>query len=331
MIRFGIAVAVLCVGSGRSVAQDSTPPTPASSGEVKRFVRTSSFHLKTNSLGHLQRKLQESYPDSFSEGVDVFWEPRDGWVSADVLDWWRFQVDGRDLNPQAAERLFSQVNDESRVFSDPREREICAVIGPSRNLLGSGYGNLIDAHDVVIRMNRAPRDGFETDVGSKTTHHVTWPIWRRDFEADRRAFLLVTPITLHADSLFDQMVLAIEGDPGWDPRRVRIINPEFVKYVHENWLDNAGLIPSTGFIALMIAAHVCDEINVFGFGADADGRWDHYFNEERAVQSDLHGAVQESDLRRELEDRRIIKVYLGNRSEHGVDFSGFQIDEIDQD
>ncbi|KAK3280933.1 glycosyltransferase 29 protein [Cymbomonas tetramitiformis] len=45
----------------------------------------------------------------------------------------------------------------------------CAVVGNSGHLLGSRQGELIDAHDAVIRINYAPTEGFEHDVGSKTT------------------------------------------------------------------------------------------------------------------------------------------------------------------
>lgn len=331
VVLVGFTAVVLLLAPRPLAAQVSNSPLPTPSSDPKTFVRRSSFHLKTHSLGHLQLLLRQAYPDSFKAGVDVFWEPRDGWVSPEVFDWWVARVDPGGLTPQAAEPMFSRFSDESRVFSDPREREICAVVGPSRNLVGSGYGRLIDAHEVVIRMNRAPRDGFESDVGSKTTHHMTWPIPRLEHEADRRAFLLLTPVTLHTEDPFARILEVVESDPGWDPRRVRIINPEFLRYVHRNWLDNAGLFPSTGFIALMIAVHVCDEVNVFGFGADAQGRWDHYYNDERTVGSHLHASDTEGEITRELEARGIFKVYLGNRTENGVEFPGFQIDAKDED
>lgn len=47
-----------------------------------------------------------------------------------------------------------------------------AVVGSSGILLGTGSGKDIDSYDEVIRFNRAPTKGFETDVGSKTTLRV---------------------------------------------------------------------------------------------------------------------------------------------------------------
>lgn len=45
-----------------------------------------------------------------------------------------------------------------------------------------------------------------------------------------------------------------------DPFQVMIYNPAFFKYVHEAWLDGHGHYPSTGFLSLLLAVHICDEV-----------------------------------------------------------------------
>lgn len=42
--------------------------------------------------------------------------------------------------------------------------------------------------------------------------------------------------------------------------QVMIYNPVFFKYVHEAWLEGHGHYPSTGFLSLLLALHICDEV-----------------------------------------------------------------------
>jgi beta-galactoside alpha-2,3-sialyltransferase (sialyltransferase 4A) len=274
--------------------------------------------LRTSVRGPLQERLSEVYPDSFQRGIDIFWEPRDGWISEEVFNWWFAIVPKEDrdaINRENANRMFSHFpGQEGRVFSAPGGRRLCAVVGPSRNLLGSGYGHLIDAHDVVIRINRAPTDDFEDDVGDKTTHHLMWPRNLERSQYNPRAFLLMTPIAFNTRGVFERITELVSSFQ-WDPERVRIIHPAFIKYIHYNWTEKRGVYPSTGFIALMLALHVCDEVDVFGFGADAAGRWDRYYEKDTVDASDFHPVEYEVQLRREMESRGILKVYRGSRPE----------------
>jgi hypothetical protein len=105
------------------------------------------------------------------------------------------------------------------------------------------------------------------------------------------------------------------GSWEWHLERVRIIHPEFVKYLHENWTEGRKHYPSTGFIALMLALHVCDEVDVFGFGADASGRWDRYYEDDAVDASGFHPGDYEGRLRREMEEKGILKVFHGSRDD----------------
>ena len=53
-----------------------------------------------------------------------------------------------------------------------------AVVGSSGNLLQSNAGALVDKHQLVVRVNTAPTEGFEVDVGSSTSMQLieyhTW-------------------------------------------------------------------------------------------------------------------------------------------------------------
>jgi len=39
-----------------------------------------------------------------------------------------------------------------------------------------------------------------------------------------------------------------------------VLNPAFMRYVHEVWLKKKGKYSSTGFMALVLALHMCDEV-----------------------------------------------------------------------
>jgi hypothetical protein len=293
-------------------ARETVPPDSQDSTNQTTSVR-----------GPLQQRLESAFPDSFATGIQIFWEEFDGWVSPEVFDWWLRVVedDGRqELTWENAQDMLEKLRPtQSPAFSTSSTRQICAVVGASRNLIGSNYGKLIDAHDVVIRMNRAPTAGFEPDVGVKTTHHLMWP--KSDLlesEFDRSALLLMTTVTAGTEEVFDWMRYLVEDELRWPPERVNIIHPEFVKYLDDNWTQGHGAYPSTGFIALMLAVHVCDEVNVFGFGADASGKWDHYYKEGLGEVVWFHPAAVESRLRRELEQQGILKVFHGSRLEVGL-------------
>jgi len=327
-----VAISVVFL-SQRMVVRKQPPPVPDSDHRVQDVDFESQYSsgktaparhrrkhvdrvFETSSNEPLQRALETAFPDSFREGVDIFWESSDDWISPEVFEWWvsrlaEGDIDG--LSREAAERMFSHFSEEGPVFSVPARRRICAVVGASANLLESGYGDLIDGHDFVFRVNRAQTDLFENDVGEKTTHHVMWPRELEEWQFNRESDLLITPVSANNKDVFDRIVHLVVDDFRWDPRRVRIIHPEFVKYVHEEWTDGRMAYPSTGFIALMIALHVCDEVDAFGFGADADGRWDRYYEDVPEDISQFHPADSEAQLMREMEEKGILRIYRGNR------------------
>jgi hypothetical protein len=290
-------------------------PGPAqewSSGDPQEFD-----NLRTSTTGPLQQRLAAEYPGSFRDGVEIFWEPRDGWVSPEVLDWWLSRLPDEDLGgvtQEASERMFSRFTGRSPVFPGAGKRALCAVVGPSRNLIESRYGDLIDAHDLVFRINRAPTDDFDSDVGTRTTHHVAWPRPLEEGQYDREAILLMTPVATSTRDVFDRIIELVVGSWEWNLEKVNIIHPQFIKYLHERWTGERQHYPSTGFIALMLALHVCDEVDVFGFGADASGRWDRYYEDDVVDASGFHPGDFEAQLRREMEENGILKVFHGNRS-----------------
>ncbi|XP_035770331.1 CMP-N-acetylneuraminate-beta-galactosamide-alpha-2,3-sialyltransferase 2-like [Neolamprologus brichardi] len=96
-------------------------------------------------------------------------------------------------------------------------------------------------------------------------------------------------------------------------KTVMVVNPAFMKYVHEVWLGNKGRYPSTGFMALILALHICDEVDVFGYGADSDGNWSHYWEilTNKRLRTGVHPGNYEYNIIQQLAQQQKIKFYEG--------------------
>lgn len=196
----------------------------------------------------------------------------------------------------------------------PRAVDSCSVVGNSGNLLGSGYGEKIDVNDWVIRINEAPTEGYEADVGSKTTHHFIQAYSAEKIEASGREF------RSDIDTVF---VIFTEEQKRWlDAHRkttlagipddkLQVLHPAFFHAVDIGWL--AGSSPSTGILATAFAMRHCKKLDVFGFGANASGHWDHYFNPREARPVTVHSVDRESNIRQCLARSQRISVYSGAR------------------
>ncbi|XP_016349692.1 CMP-N-acetylneuraminate-beta-galactosamide-alpha-2,3-sialyltransferase 1-like [Sinocyclocheilus anshuiensis] len=188
---------------------------------------------------------------------------------------------------KVVEVLFSLFPDKDH-YSDtsPSRCRTCAVVGNSGNLIGSHYGALIDSQDFVIRMNEGPTKGFEQDVGSKTTHRVIYP--ESAVDMDETTHLILLPfkildlqwlISIFTTRHIDLTYMYVKPSVKADRNKVMILHPAFMKYIYESWLQSHGGYPSTGFISLIFALHICDEVSMFGFGPTKDGVWHHYFDD----------------------------------------------------
>ncbi|XP_051526519.1 CMP-N-acetylneuraminate-beta-galactosamide-alpha-2,3-sialyltransferase 1, partial [Myxocyprinus asiaticus] len=210
-------------------------------------------------------------------------------LRADVSRWWKGLQNVSHVGnyTEVVEHLFSLFPDKEH-YSDagPDRCRTCAVVGNSGNLKGSHYGLIIDSNDFVMRINKGPTKGYEKDVGSKTTHRFIYPESASDM--DNSTHLVLSPFkildmewlisaftTKHIHLTYMEVPATVKANE----HKVMILHPEFIKYVHDNWTANHGRYPSTGFLTLIFALHICDEVNVFGFGATRDGNWNHYFDD----------------------------------------------------
>uniref|UniRef100_A0A8D0D234 CMP-N-acetylneuraminate-beta-galactosamide-alpha-2,3-sialyltransferase 1 n=1 Tax=Sander lucioperca TaxID=283035 RepID=A0A8D0D234_SANLU len=251
-------------------------------------------------------------------------------LSEDVFNWWkRLQSEKGNFSTfrQTVDRLFLTVPPSPDLLeSSPDRCRTCAVVGNSVNLRRSHYGPLIDFHDVIIRVNTGRIKGYEADVGTRTTHRVMYP--ESSMDLDNTTHLVLAPFkTVDFEWLIINKTLEIHKfapglmswfikiglKPNSDSQQVMVLNPAFMRYVHDMWLEKKGKYPSTGFLALILALHMCDEVSVFGYGADSDGNWSHYWEKlnNKRLKTGPHPGDTEYRMIQELDDLQELRFYTG--------------------
>ncbi|XP_041665400.1 CMP-N-acetylneuraminate-beta-galactosamide-alpha-2,3-sialyltransferase 1-like [Cheilinus undulatus] len=148
--------------------------------DVKKFGL---YSIKPTQHSHCKRQKCVKDGDQVL-GVKINSSPvpflsKDSSISSDDFKWWK-----RMQNEKCNRTYFNMIVD--KLFeiippippyekASPECCRTCAVVGNSGNMKESHFGELIDAHDFVIRINKGPTKGYEEDVGTKTTHHVAFP------------------------------------------------------------------------------------------------------------------------------------------------------------
>uniref|UniRef100_A0A667XXY7 ST3 beta-galactoside alpha-2,3-sialyltransferase 2 n=1 Tax=Myripristis murdjan TaxID=586833 RepID=A0A667XXY7_9TELE len=238
--------------------------------------------------------VSDWFDENYDPDISPVWTRDNIQLPSDVYYWWVVS------NSSPVTSLWECVIPGRSPYGswDPGRCLRCAVVGNSGNLRGAGYGATIDGHNYIMRINLAPTVGYEEDAGSHTTHHFMYPESAKNLAANV-SFVLVPFKTL---------------DLLWITS-VQIFNPAFFKYIHDRWTRHHGRYPSTGMLVLFFALHVCDEVNVFGFGADSRGNWHHYWEQNRYSgefrKTGVHDADYEAQIIQRLAKAGKITVFPG--------------------
>ncbi|XP_016393166.1 CMP-N-acetylneuraminate-beta-galactosamide-alpha-2,3-sialyltransferase 1-like [Sinocyclocheilus rhinocerous] len=262
------------------------------------------------------------FSERYDPNVPILLNSTNSVLSTNVSRWWKeLQIVPNAGNyTEVVDQLFPLFPDKEH-YSDagPDRCRTCAVVGNSGNLLGSNYGPLIDFHDFVMRINKGPTEGYEKDVGSKTTHRIVYPESAMDLDNSTHLVLLPVKIldiqwlisaftTKNITQTYTKVPSTIKANKD----KVMILHPEFIRYVYDNWTEGHGLYPSTGFLTLIFALHICDEVNIFGFGATSDGIWHHYFEKIlTSYEIGIHAGRFENETINRLQQENKILIHKG--------------------
>jgi len=152
----------------------------------------------------------------------------------------------------------------------------CALVGNSGSVLGSSWGAEIDGHDAVMRINYAPIDKWETDVGSKTTY---------DFSNRENARRLVQSRAAlrHSKILFFEVSSPTNRKRIFEPLMskykeadIHFIHPSFVSRARVLWGDVKRELetkratsfhdkPMSGWFSVLFMMQTCQSLDVYGF------------------------------------------------------------------
>ncbi|XP_070601068.1 CMP-N-acetylneuraminate-beta-galactosamide-alpha-2,3-sialyltransferase 2-like isoform X1 [Erythrolamprus reginae] len=251
--------------------------------------------------------------DHFDPSVDSLLTLENSDIQPEVLRWWLKLQRSKDDNQiqKMVKYLFDVLQSPPARTQDVVHCGTCAVVGNSGRLRGSNYGKKIDSHNFVMRMNTARVTGFEEDVGTRTTHHFMYPESAMNLRPNVHLVLVpFKPLDFKwlASALstgdIQQTYKRVKRFIKADKSKILIIHPGFLKYIQDKWTKHHGKYPSTGLITLFFAIHTCTQVSAFGFGADRNGNWHHYWEHNRFAgafrKSGVHNGTFELQLMERL-------------------------------
>ena len=180
----------------------------------------------------------------------------------------------------------------------------CAVVGNAGTLQGTTYGEAIDGHGVVVRLNQAPTEGYERHVGSRASMRVMNKHWLVKYVGGSDAggpwaFLPAEPgvvlmsrgdleVKRRANGRFSnrdrKKKIQVKRDAiRWQQRTGNVVMRLSQSVGTVAWrkidkfsrcLENPSSCnacqPTTGFIAVAMALGLCNRVTLYGIGGVRD-------------------------------------------------------------
>ena len=186
-----------------------------------------------------------------------------------------------------------------------------AVIGNSSILLDKEFGKEINNHDLVIRCNLARVEGFEKNVGSKTSIRCIagksfWYNLSEKFSAFDSNYIpsLNETLIIKANPL-NPSIQGIMSNLN-SKNTIHYFNEVFKNYC--NSLSNSNDV-TVGFCAVVLACALSNNVSIYGFNFFREKNWGnkHYFEKITPYQQG-HNFEHEAEYFNELKKQNYIKI-----------------------
>jgi hypothetical protein len=184
-----------------------------------------------------------------------------------------------------------------------------ALVGSSANLIDKSYGKEIDSFDEIIRFNRAPTEGYESDVGSRTTIRCSNGHVFKGIPPDNR-FNIKTQNPNFIKNESNSKIIVVEYEKGYGDGK---------KYIHETsevfFMENLNFLakkyglnksPTIGFRMVYILLKNNYTPTLYGFGLNESPQPTHYW--ETLRHKSIHHNINKERiiLRKWMEEKKII-------------------------
>tara|TARA_R110000744_G_scaffold142853_1_gene254597 strand:+ start:5700 stop:6344 length:645 start_codon:yes stop_codon:yes gene_type:complete len=189
-----------------------------------------------------------------------------------------------------------------------------AIVGASGNLLDSKLGAQIDSHDEVIRFNRSPTDGYEENVGSKTTLRVVNNHVFNNNDIKKEGYSNSPPNFVR--DLRNSRILYTAPDLGpWYNKQSNVHNSnELFLFEYNSAADLKKHFSyystqnfQVGTIAILLCVKSGARPNLFGFDLEPVPRT-HYYQDRPKICSPCHNATEEQKLISRMANKSLLKV-----------------------
>mgnify|MGYP003645491099 CR=1 FL=1 len=189
------------------------------------------------------------------------------------------------------------------------------IVGSSGNLLDSNYGAKIDSFTEVVRFNRAPTVGYESDVGSKTTLRVVNNHVFNNNDISREGYTN-QPKDFIRNLRNSRILYFAEDLTPWQNRGrnshssndLHLFNYGLIRLMKDKFDYPRERNPTlgVGFACMCVILGIIPTL----FGFDTDNRTrDHYYEKSRPNASSYHGVNFEKQLLVELAQQKKIIIY----------------------